>query len=549
MNPDQFKQMIQWSAQNSSDPRAKEFQSRITSGRYNNTITEMGLDPAKFGVKMLTVQEEQPGFVQSTVQGMASPFLKVATTVKDIGKAGFGLAEAGVGKLTGSEELQKKGMETALEAGKPTDYGYFGKVSPLGTTKEGEAKSFGQTAQESAGVGTELASWLVGSGGAASTAEQIAKQNVWKALGEAVKAGAKIGGLGSLGVSLQKQADEGKFDLGKTALETGIGTAAGGVLGGITGGLAESPRMVQKLSEEGAPRFINSLIKPLAKDFSYGKNPGAAIAEEKIIANNFDDLISKINQARQNTGQQLQQSLSQIPDLKVNLVDSLSFLDNAAKNAAKSNDTTLLNRINNVKTAITNDLILKDGQIVSAGERDLSNVPANEIPNLYRLIGDMTKWTMNKTEDSIVNKSLKQTYSSVQDKMLNAIKEVNPELSSTIEKLNDKYSNLITAENAAKYRDILNQRSSLIGFSPMTTGIGTAITTAILSGGQTIPAVIAGLGAAGLEKFLETPAAKTRIAATLQTLANKQGINAVENLASKIPALSSTIKEFISKKK
>ena len=43
-------------------------------------------------------------------------------------------------------------------------------------------------------------------------------------------------------------------------------------------------------SKEGGSRLINSLIKPLQKDLSYGKDPGRAVAEEGIIANSLGEL-------------------------------------------------------------------------------------------------------------------------------------------------------------------------------------------------------------------------------------------------------------------
>src|SRR3990167_4032611 len=83
--------------------------------------------------------------------------------------------------------------------------------------------------------------------------------------------------------------------MGKEALTPGIGALIGG---GIPAA-SVAKNIVVRFGEGQAPRVINSLIKPLAKDFSYGKNPGRAVAEEGIVANNFDDLIENIRANRQ----------------------------------------------------------------------------------------------------------------------------------------------------------------------------------------------------------------------------------------------------------
>lgn len=532
---------------------------RMTRAEYQakyGTAPAVSATPVKMTRAEYTAKYGQPPSAQPTkslsdsiwgslAKSIASPFLQTTKTIGSIGQAGLGLGLAGIGKLTGQERLVEQGLSTAEKASEPTDFGFFGKISPIGTTPEGETMSTLRTAQQGAGVGAELSSWLMGGGGTASAAEQIAKQNVLKALKEATKFGALTGGLGTLGISLQEQAKEDQFDLGKTAFETGVGTALGGAFGLATGGLLESPRIAQQLSEEGAPRIINSLIKPLAKDFAYGKNPGRAVAQEGIIANSLEELQQKISTVRQSTGAQLGEALKQVPTQSISLEDTLVYLDKAASEAVKMNDNSLLNRINSVKMAITDELQNVDGKIVSSGKRDLSNVPLSEVPNLKKLIGEMTRWTTNRTEDELTNKALKQTYGAVKEKMMNAVRESSPALADRIEYLSSHYADLITAENATKYRDIINQRQNLIGLSAKEAGLAGAVITAIVTGGASIPSVVVGLSVAGLDKLLASPAAKTRFAKALQTLADQKGMNAVELLASKVPQLKKFIKDWI----
>src|SRR3990167_10849724 len=127
---------------------------------------------------------------------------------------------------------------------------------------------------------------------------------------------------------------------GKEALTPGFGALIGG---GIPAA-SVTKNVLVRFGEGQAPRVINSLIKPLAKDFSYGKNPGRAVAEEGIVANNFDDLIENIRANRQKVGAtigQLSDTLSQKPLL--NIESALNPLDEATKVAAKQNNSILLN--------------------------------------------------------------------------------------------------------------------------------------------------------------------------------------------------------------
>lgn len=51
IDPQAFKQAVTWAAQNPDSPQARELQTRITSGKYNSTISGMGLKPEQFGYK------------------------------------------------------------------------------------------------------------------------------------------------------------------------------------------------------------------------------------------------------------------------------------------------------------------------------------------------------------------------------------------------------------------------------------------------------------------------------------------------------------------
>src|SRR5262245_19473658 len=118
----------------------------------------------------------------------------------------------------------------------------------------------------------------------------------------------------------------------------------------------------------------NSLIKPLSKDCRYGKNPGKTMAELGITANTQDELIRNLRTARQSIGEDLGQTalaigdrLDQVNPVQLDLEASLEPLETAMQEAAKQNDTALLNRLQNVRKALTEELVpvvTADGSVI-----------------------------------------------------------------------------------------------------------------------------------------------------------------------------------------
>ena len=345
-----------------------------------------------------------------------------------------------------------------------------------------------------------------------------------------ISAGALAGELFDVSANLQ----QGKT--GKDVLTPGLGTLIGGGIPGA--GVVKN--VVVRFGERQAPRVINSLIKPLARDFSYGKNPGRAVAEEGIVANNFDDLIVAIRSSRQKIGQEigtLGDKLSTQPLLNIRY--ALSPLDDATKVAASQNNPTLLARLNNVKRSITEVLepTMDDTgnlTITSLGSRDLEGLTFKQVRNILSDVGDLTAFTGNPTDDKLVNFALKQVYGKIKGESLKVAKEINPSFATRFEKLTEKYADLTSAEIATKYRDKIVERQTLIGLNPTTVGVGTALVTAVATGGATIPVILAGVSGALLDKLATTPGFKTRLAYIL----SKKTQSEATYLFKKVPALS-----------
>jgi hypothetical protein len=305
---------------------------------------------------------------------------------------------------------------------------------------------------------------------------------------------------------------------GGAILAPGANTAIGAALPG-TGAVMGA---AQKILPGAAPRIVNSLIKPLLKDFSYGKNPGRTVAEMGITGNSLEDLARNITQARQKVGAESARLGGTIDtQARLSVRDALSPIDEAMAAAARNNDTTVLSRLQDVKEALTKVLLpVSDVQtgrvsILPARNRELDNLTYTQGLKVKQQIGDLTKFTGNASDDKTVNMALKKAYGGVKEALDKAASTVDPEKAAKLRKLNEQYADLTSAEVATKYRDKIAERQNLVSLPASAAGIGSAVVAAISTGGAAIPAILAGASGVALEKALSTPAIKTRVAAAL----------------------------------
>lgn len=400
------------------------------------------------------------------------------------------------------------------------------------TPEEREFVAPGPTRGQIAGSALQSASLFIPAGrvagGLTSGARALGVSKGASALGKIA-----AGGLAGESFDIASNLQEGKT--GMDALEPGAGALIGGAI--PAAGVAKN--VVVRFGEKQAPRIINSLIKPLQKDFSYGKNPGRAVAEAKIVARDFEELATKIRESRQAIGQEIGtigRKLSTKPI--VDIGDSLSSLDEAMKTAASQNNPTLLQRLVNVKKAITTVLepaVDDAGNITirEVGPRKLNGLTFAETRDILGSIGDITQFTGNASDDKAVNLALKQVYGSIKENSLNAADSIDPKLASEFRKLTEKYADLSSAEIATKYRDKIVERSNLVGISPTTAALGTGLLTMVATGGAATPAIVAGLAGGAIDKLASTPGFKTKLAAIL----SKKSPQEVSVLFQKIPAL------------
>lgn len=436
----------------------------------NSPVTKIEpSDYSKYGV----VAEEQPTDIPQE-----QPFSPVDSAKNVAGGAVYSFSAPG----RTIQNLLSKGVE------KLTGIKDFGRA-----TKEGFEQSTGTDLDTTSGkigqFGGEVATFAIPAGFAS----------------KATKGASILAKIGAQGLSDAIVQSLNQGEINKNTIDAGI---IGAIFPG--GGIALS-----SIKKEFAPTVINSLIKPLAKQFSYGKNPGKVVAEMGIVANSLDDLASKIASTRNSIGENLGVLASKVPNtVRINASRALSSFDDALQKAVQNNDQALFNRLTETRNALTQIMGVSDGKIAAKGTRILDNLTYEQALKVKQLIGNITKWTGQQTEDETVNGALTRAYGALKGQMDEVTSKVDSTLATQLRQANDNYANLTAAEIATKYRDVIAQRANMLPFGAKTIGTGAGLLTAAVTGGITVPLLI-GFGAAGLDKALATPAFKTRMAAWL----------------------------------
>lgn len=316
------------------------------------------------------------------------------------------------------------------------------------------------------------------------------------AVGKLATAGARLAGLG-FGAQGAVQAGKGAYDASKHGITpanaremlSGSGQA---LLGSGVGGKPVESYMTERLPL----RLINQLIKPSVADVKFGKNPGRAILEEKIVGNSLPEIGDKVYDKIQEVGKSIDQTLQapQNASKTVDLTSSLKPIDDAMVKATQAGDKALYGRLVGLKQQLTmNWGQIKGGKsIAPTGPRALQMNPYDAV-KFKRLVGDATKWTGNDPFEEQLNAVKGQIYGDIKGKINKAV----PEVAS----LNERYSNLVGAGKAIERRIPVAERNAHWSLSDIALGATGHIPLAIA------------------RKVMSGPALKTRVARGLNSLA------------------------------
>ena len=211
-------------------------------------------------------QTQQPGWLQSLIQGIAKPFAQTAVTGSKIltgipALVGEGLESAGVVKNPQTKENIQKAVDYT-KSGAPVNLGFLGKVSPLGVNeKTGQQLPTGKGIEQALGTGAQMAATIAPVGKTAEGASFLSKL-----LGFA-KSGAQIGGVYGTGSGLTENAtgnqssnDQVKNVINKTLEGSAGGAIASPFLGSISEGLLSFLTDKPQLLTDTLNRDINKAL-------------------------------------------------------------------------------------------------------------------------------------------------------------------------------------------------------------------------------------------------------------------------------------------------
>lgn len=353
--------------------------------------------------------------------------------------------------------------------------------------------------------------------GTGSLAEQAGLTG-FKAFGARVAENAALGAGFQVGSNLADNRPIGE--------NVGLSSVIGGALPIAGVGFQKA----RELATPSAEAFINSLIKPVGKDFAYGKNPARGILNEGIVANTFDDFSRKVEEKINLVGQDIGETGKIIDKagITLDLTPALTPINKAIQDAAKNNNTSLFNSLNNVKIALLHDLkagVDNTGNptIVKGEAKNLIGAGYNEAKQFLDDIAAHTRYTGNPSDDKALNLATRKAYSIARNLMNEGADNVSPQLGQRIRNLNERYGDLLSAKNAINHRELVLKRQNFLNLADRFS-IPVAVASGLITGNwQTAGAVL--LGELGL-KAVGSTASKTRIAQFLSRLApqERQGI-------------------------
>jgi len=325
---------------------------------------------------------------------------------------------------------------------------------------------------------------------------------------------AKVPGL--LGTAARSAEMGGLVGLMQAAGNVGEGKPAGQGMGtAITVGALMPPlfeggaKILGSIASKLPDSLINKLIKPLSKDFLYGKDPGRGIVDEGIVAKDMTSLKNQVLDAIKQRGAEIG-AVYDNPILAKNITvdasDALKPIDDAIAKAQESPRTNagLITRLQNARL----DILKAPMPGEQGAVRTLTDLTPKEAFDLKDDVGDLTRWTGAQSDDDIVNKALAQTYRNIDSKLDTAVPG--------LKDMNAHYADLKSALNSVNHREIQLKKANFIGLAPTIAGGGAALWSLAHGDYKTAAAELAGAGA---YEALSSTAGRTILAKLIDSMA------------------------------
>lgn len=285
----------------------------------------------------------------------------------------------------------------------------------------------------------------------------------------------------------------------KSLINRAIGVTGGAFTGGVLSGIGKS---------FNSGDVINRFIGTRKKDYLFGRNPGQAVVDEKILAGNPEELSTKISDRLNEYGKRIEDILAPHSNKKINISEALSPLDEAINKAAVNNDQALVNRLTETKTALTNKLAIdpSTSSIQVQGKRNITGLSPQEATDIKRIVGEKINFTGSPSADKFSNDALLKVYGGLRKEIEKAVPEVAP--------LNQRYADLKVANIAIGRKDFTKTP-----FISTLGGVGRGAALGLLAGSGN---PLAGVTGAVIEPILEraTNNARTK---TIQAMIYKAG--------------------------
>ena len=265
-------------------------------------------------------------------------------------------------------------------------------------------------------------------------------------------------------------------------------------------------------------RLIDSLIKPPRKERMFGRQPGGEVAREGLKANSLEGLEEEIAKRKEEIGKQINfhlgfknaraQSIDIVPAI-------LQPIDDAIRHAkTTTGNTAVVTRLEAVKDALLRERFGLD-KLPTAIRLDPKTAR-----KLKTEIGGAIKWTEDPVEGTVVD-----VMQGVYRNLNNLIDDAVP----GVKKLNQRYSNLLSAEKSVQGRIDAVSRLNLVGLTELGAATTAGLMSAVLGGGATVAGVM-GLLAGGSIRSTRHPATITRLASNLGKLSPQEKTVIAERL-------------------
>lgn len=233
--------------------------------------------------------------------------------------------------------------------------------------------------------------------------------------------------------------------------------------------------------------LVNQLIRPMAADVKFGKNPARAILREGLVGNTLEQLGDNTYAKLREIGPELDKQ-AKLPTNASKVVDAQAAIkpvDEAMADAAKAGNLKLWNSLKDMRYELTTNFKpFRDAKgnvsLRPAGPRNLQMSPAEAL-EFKRQVADRIRWDGNDPFNNDLNGVRGEVYGKLKDSVNTAVPG--------LRELNERYSDLVGAAKAIERRSTVAARNHAWSLSDIALGASGHVPLAIARKGLNHPAV------------------------------------------------------------